>query len=78
MTGKMRELKTLGCYFLIALVAEFAASWWTWLGAPTDSLRALYEDSFAAYESERIIPWLVGFTLLCIMRLMTDRPAKYY
>jgi hypothetical protein len=75
MIGKMRELKTLGWYFLIALVAEVAASWWTWERAPSDSLRTLYQGSFGAYEAERLIPWLVGFTLLGIVRLITIKPA---
>ena len=78
MTGKVRELKTLGCYFLIALIAEVAASWWTWLGAPTDSLRALYEENFWAYELERLSPWLIGFVLLSILRIITDKPTTYF
>jgi hypothetical protein len=78
MTGRRGELKTLGGYFLIALIAELAASWWTWLGAPTDSLRALYEENFRAYEFERLTPWLIGFALLSILRIITGKRATYF
>lgn len=70
MTGKMQELKTFGCYFLIALIAEVFSSRWTWESAPTDSLRVIYGGSFWAYESECIIPWLICFTILGIVRVI--------
>jgi len=73
MTGKMREWKTFGWYFLIALVAEVISFRWTWESAPTDSLRVIYEGSFWAYEAEGIIPWLICFTLLGLLRIIRVR-----
>ena len=75
MMGRMRELKTLGSYLLVAFVAEVGASWWTWSSAPTDSLRVWYAGNFRAYEIERVIPWLIGFMLLGILRLLIVKPA---
>ena len=73
--AKTREMRTWGWYFLIALVAEVFASWWAWGRAPTDSLRVLYEGDFLAYEVERLIPWLIVFALLGIIRLLIKRKS---
>jgi H+/Cl- antiporter ClcA len=75
MMSRMRELKTLGSYFLIAFITEVIASYSTWMDAPTDSLRTLYGGNFRAYEIERLIPWLIGFVLLGIMRLIIVKPT---
>ena len=75
MMSRMCELKTLAQYFLIAFVVEVGASYSTWVDAPTDSLRTLYGGNFRAYEIERLIPWLIGFVLLSIARLISVKPT---
>jgi hypothetical protein len=59
--------------FLIALVAEVAASWWMWLGAPTDGLRPLYEMSFLKFEAERIFTWSIVFGVLGLAWLLVEK-----
>lgn len=75
MRGRTRELKTLGWYFLIALTAEAAASYWTWNRAPTHSIRDCYAGGFWAYGTDRLVVWLVCFTFLAAVRLIKARPA---
>jgi hypothetical protein len=57
----------------IALVAEIGTSWWRWVRAPTDTLRAWYGGSFLAYEMERLIPWLVMVAMLLILWLLIEK-----
>ena len=78
MKGKARELKTLGWYFLIALVAELGASFWIWGHSPTHSIRDSYEGVFWAYEIDRLIAWLICFALLAFVRLIRVKPATQF
>jgi hypothetical protein len=56
----------------IALAAELISSWWTWVRAPTDTLRVRY-DSFFAYEGERFLSWLVVVVFLNALWLLSRR-----
>jgi hypothetical protein len=54
--------------FILALFSEVISSGWTWIRAPSDTLRVGYEGSFLAYEFERLVPWSIAFVvslLLC-------------
>ena len=51
-------MKNLVIGAAIAFGAEVLTSWWTWVRAPTDTLRVQYE-SFFAYEAERLLPWVI-------------------
>jgi hypothetical protein len=55
----------------IALVAEIGTSWWRWVRAPTDTLRAWYGGSFLAYQTERLIPWVAIAATLTILWVLT-------
>ena len=65
-------MKRFGITAGIALVAELATSWWTWVRAPTDSLRVEY-DSFYAYEGQRLVFWLVVISVLCALWLLSRK-----
>jgi hypothetical protein len=56
----------------IALLTELATSWWTWVRAPTDTLRVWY-DSFYAYEGERIVTWLIVISALYAFWLLSRK-----
>ena len=56
----------------IALLTEVATSWWTWVRAPTDTLRVRY-DSFYAYEGERLVFWLIVISTLCALLLLSRK-----
>lgn len=62
-------MKRFGTAAGIALVTKLATSWWTWVRAPTDSLRVEY-DSFYAYEAERLVFWLIAISALGALWLL--------
>lgn len=56
----------------IALLTEVATSWWTWVRAPSDTLRVRY-DSFYAYEGERLFFWLIVISALGALWLLSRK-----
>jgi len=60
---------------IIALLSEITSSGWTWIRAPSDTLRVGYEGSFVAYETERLIPWLITLGVSLLVCLLVDRKA---
>jgi hypothetical protein len=72
--GMKRQLLAL---FVVALIAEISASWWTWVRAPTDSLRVGYQGSFITYELERLVPWLIIFIALNSTLYFIERRALF-
>ena len=65
-------MKRLAITAGIALLTEIATSWWTWVRAPTDTLRVRY-DSFYAYEGERIVFWLIVISVLYALWLLSRK-----
>ena len=65
----------LAALFVVALIAEISTSWWIWVRAPTDTLRAWYEGSFISYELERLVPWLIIFIVVNGARFFIERRA---
>jgi hypothetical protein len=58
---------------LIALISELFAIRWRWESAPTDQLRAWYEESFLTFLLESIAPWLIAFGVLTALWLVITK-----
>jgi hypothetical protein len=58
---------------IISFLAELLAARWTWVRAPTDSLRAYWEGNFSAYLADRLLPWLVFSVLLWLIFFFVHR-----
>lgn len=56
----------------VTLLTELATSLWTWVRAPTDTLRVEY-DSFFAYERQRLIVWLIVMAVITVMWLVSRK-----
>ncbi len=69
----MQTIRKWPSVCLIALLSEVYAIRWRWEAAPTDQLRAWYEESFRTYLLESITPWLVAFSVLMALWLLITR-----
>ena len=57
----------------VTLLTELATSWWTWVRAPTDSLRVVYDESFLMYERPRLLIWLIIMIVITLIWLVARK-----
>lgn len=66
----MKKIITIAA---VCLLTELGTSWWTWVHAPTDSLRVVYDESFLAYERSRLVVWLVIMIVITLIWLVSRK-----
>ena len=69
----MKKIVTIAA---VTLLTELATSWWTWIRAPTDSLRVVYDESFFLYERQRLLVWLIVMIVITLIWLVSRKMGQ--